>query len=104
MLLPYVFGAMGGGDVKLFAALGTFLGPWPTVQAFLYTLLAGGVLAVVVALQRRRLQETMHNAAALVASGGANARGDRAPDEQQPVRICASHRGRNVGGGARVLR
>ena len=73
MLLPYVFGAMGGGDLKLFAALGTFLGPRPTVQAFLYTLVAGGVLAVVVALQRRRLQETMHNAAALVASGGANA-------------------------------
>src|SRR5436190_5858074 len=73
MLLPYVFGAMGGGDLKLFAALGTFLGPRPTVQAFLYTLLAGGALAVVVALQRRRLQETMHNAAALVASGGANA-------------------------------
>ena len=72
MLLPYIFGAMGGGDVKLFAALGTFLGPWPTVQAFLYTLLAGGVLAVVVALQRRRLQETMRNAAALVQSGGEN--------------------------------
>ena len=46
MLLPYMFGAMGGGDVKLFAALGTFLGPWPTVQAFLYTLMAGGLLAV----------------------------------------------------------
>jgi prepilin peptidase CpaA len=73
MLLPYVFGAMGGGDLKLFAALGTFLGPRPTLQAFLYTLVAGGALAVVVALQRRRLQETMHNAAALVASGGANA-------------------------------
>jgi len=73
MLFPYVFGAMGGGDLKLFAALGTFLGPRPTLQAFLYTLVAGGVLAVVVALQRRRLQETMHNTAALVATGGANA-------------------------------
>jgi prepilin peptidase CpaA len=73
MLLPYVFGAMGGGDLKLFAALATFLGPGPTVQAFLYTLLAGGLLAVVVALQRRRFQETMQNAADLVTSGGANA-------------------------------
>lgn len=73
MLLPYLFGAMGGGDLKLFAALGTFLGPRPIVQAFLYTLLAGGILAVVVAFQRRRLQETMHNAAELVKSGGANA-------------------------------
>ena len=73
MLLPYLFGAMGGGDLKLFAALGTFLGPRPTLQAFLYTLLAGGILAVVVALQRRRLHETMQNAAELVKSGGANA-------------------------------
>jgi prepilin peptidase CpaA len=73
MLLPYLFGAMGGGDLKLFAALGTFLGPRPILQAFLYTLLAGGILAVVVALQRRRLQEAMQNAAELVTSGGANA-------------------------------
>jgi prepilin peptidase CpaA len=60
MLLPYVFGAMGGGDLKLFAALATFLGPGPTVQAFLYTLLAGGALA-------------MQNTAALVTTAGANA-------------------------------
>jgi prepilin peptidase CpaA len=73
MLPPYVFGAMGGGDLKLFAALGTFLGPRPTVQAFLYTLLAGGVLATVVALQRRRLRETVANAAVLVRTAGANA-------------------------------
>lgn len=73
MLLPYVFGAMGGGDVKLFAALGTFLGPWPTVQAFLYTLVAGGLLAVWVAMQRRRLRETVENAAVLVRTAGANA-------------------------------
>ena len=73
MLPAYVFGAMGGGDLKLFAALGTFLGPWPTVQAFLYTLLAGGVLAVVVALRRRRLKETIIDAAVLVRTAGANA-------------------------------
>ena len=42
MLPAYVFGAMGGGDLKLFAALGTFLGPRPTVAAFFYTLMVGG--------------------------------------------------------------
>ena len=95
MLPPYVFGAMGGGDVKLFAALGTFLGPWPTVQAFLYTLLAGGApggrgrAAAAPAAgndrQRRGPREDR----------GRERSGDRAPDEQQPVRICASHRGRD---------
>jgi prepilin peptidase CpaA len=73
MLPTYLFGAMGGGDLKLFAALGTFLGPKPTLLAFLYMLIAGGVLAVAVAVRRRRLQETMRNAAELVKSGGANA-------------------------------
>lgn len=73
MLPAYVFGAMGGGDLKLFAALGTFLGPRPTVAAFFYTLIVGGVVAVAVAIQRRRLRDTMANTATLVKSGGANA-------------------------------
>ena len=37
---------MGGGDVKLFAALGVWLGPAGTVDAALATAIAGGVLAV----------------------------------------------------------
>ena len=73
MLPAYVFGAMGGGDVKLFAATGTLLGPQLTLIAFVYTLIAGGVFAVVVALNRRRLSDTVRNAAALVRSGGAAA-------------------------------
>jgi prepilin peptidase CpaA len=73
MLPAYVFGAMGGGDLKLFAALGTFLGPRPTVAAFVYTLIVGGVLAVAVSLYRRRLRDTIANTAALVTTGGANA-------------------------------
>jgi prepilin peptidase CpaA len=73
MLPAYVFGAMGGGDVKLFAATGTLLGPQLTLIAFVYTLIAGGLFAVVVALNRRRLSDTFRNAAALVRSGGAAA-------------------------------
>jgi prepilin peptidase CpaA len=73
MLPAYVFGAMGGGDLKLFAALATFLGPRPTVAAFFYTLIVGGVLAVVVATQRRRLRDSIANTATLVKTGGANA-------------------------------
>jgi prepilin peptidase CpaA len=37
---------MGGGDVKLFAALGVWLGPSGTVDAALATAIAGGVLAI----------------------------------------------------------
>ena len=39
-------GATGAGDVKLFAAIGTLLGPVPMRTAFLYTAIAGGALAL----------------------------------------------------------
>ncbi len=72
MLPGHLIGATGAGDVKLFAAVGTLLGPTRTGMAFLYTAIAGGVLAVVIAVQRRRLRETMERAATLVRTGGAN--------------------------------
>ena len=71
MLPSYVIGATGGGDVKLLAALGTLLGPSAVVLAFFYSAIAGGALAVLVALWRRRLRTTMANTAALVATRGA---------------------------------
>ena len=72
MLPGHIVGATGAGDVKLFAALGTLLGPVGIVVAFVYTAIAGGVMAVCVALTRRRLQVTMARTAALVRTGGAN--------------------------------
>jgi prepilin peptidase CpaA len=45
-LPSYLFGALGGGDVKLMAAAGCFLGPWATVVAALAATVAGGVLAL----------------------------------------------------------
>jgi prepilin peptidase CpaA len=46
LVLPFVKGGMGGGDVKLLAAIGSILGFHPMVYAALYTALAGGILAV----------------------------------------------------------
>jgi prepilin peptidase CpaA len=73
MLPGHLFGATGAGDVKLFAAAGALLGPAATAAAFIYTALAGGVLAIAIACRRGRLQRTVHSAARLVASGAANA-------------------------------
>lgn len=59
MMLPgHLFGATGGGDVKLLAAFGMLLGPWTTMTAFLVTAMAGGVIAIAVAVQRQRLART----------------------------------------------
>jgi prepilin peptidase CpaA len=46
LLIPYLMGGMGGGDVKALAALGALLGPNQVFQAFFYIGLIGGVLAV----------------------------------------------------------
>ena len=72
MLPGHLIGATGAGDVKLLAAVGTLLGPSRIGMAFLYTAMAGGALAMVVALQRRRFGATMGRTAALVRTGGAN--------------------------------
>ena len=72
MLPGHVIGATGAGDVKLFAALGSFLGPKGIAVAFMYTALAGGALAVLVALQRSLLRVTFERVSTLLRTGGAN--------------------------------
>ena len=72
MLPGHVVGATGAGDVKLFAAMGTVLGPSGIAVAFFYTTIVGGVLALVVAINRRRLRDTVERTAAFVSTGGAN--------------------------------
>jgi prepilin peptidase CpaA len=72
MLPGHVIGATGAGDVKLFAALGTLLGPTRITVAFLYTALAGGLLVLIVAGRRRRLGATIERTAVLVRTGGRN--------------------------------
>jgi prepilin peptidase CpaA len=52
MLPAHIFGGLGAGDVKLFAAAGTLLGPGAMVPAFLITAIAGGALALAVSLSR----------------------------------------------------
>lgn len=73
MLPGYLFGATGAGDVKLLAAAGAWLGPALIGPAFLYTALAGGALALLVARRRRRLALTLEGTGRLVATGATNA-------------------------------
>jgi prepilin peptidase CpaA len=59
MMPGHLMGATGAGDVKLMASVGAILGIQLVVTAFLFTAIAGGVLAVAVALRRRRLTATL---------------------------------------------
>lgn len=51
----FALGAMGGGDAKLLAAMGAFVGSARLLSALLATGVAGGVLALAVAVGRRQL-------------------------------------------------
>jgi prepilin peptidase CpaA len=46
LILPYLWGGMGAGDVKALAALGAWLGPKLTIFLFCYMGIAGGVIAL----------------------------------------------------------
>jgi prepilin peptidase CpaA len=66
MFFPFfALGGMGAGDVKLVAALGAWLGPAATFWLVIYTLLAGGVIAVALTLPTGYLLTAVSNIAGL---------------------------------------
>ncbi len=65
MLPGWLLGGMGAGDVKLMAAAGAWLGPVGALYGVLFSLIAGGVFAAVVALRRGVLQRALFGAAVL---------------------------------------
>lgn len=71
MLPGYALGATGAGDVKLMAAVGAILGPALVLLAFICTAIAGGLLAIVIAVRRRRLAVTLAQTGRLVVAPGA---------------------------------
>jgi prepilin peptidase CpaA len=64
-LVFYLAGGMGAGDVKLIAAVGCLAGLTNTAYLLVLTALAGGVMAIGLALVRGRLKETLMNVGAL---------------------------------------
>jgi prepilin peptidase CpaA len=52
LFVPFALGGIGAGDVKLMAALGAWLGPADVMWLGMYTGVAGGVIALVVAVAK----------------------------------------------------
>ncbi len=65
-LVFYFAGGMGAGDVKLITAVGCLAG-WANLGSLLVlTAFAGGALAVMMAVRRGRVKETLRNVGALL--------------------------------------
>lgn len=57
LILPYLLGGMGAGDVKALAALGAWLGPQATLFLFCYMGIAGGLMSLAVLIWKGLLWE-----------------------------------------------
>lgn len=69
-LLFHLAGGMGGGDVKLITAVGCNAGLPLIGLLLLVTSLAGGAMAIALALYHRRLKQTLRNVCTLAAHHG----------------------------------
>lgn len=70
---PFALGGIGGGDVKMMGAAGSFLGPTLLAVALLLGVILGGGVAVASAMRRGRLRDTLRHTWAM-ASGAVLAR------------------------------
>jgi prepilin peptidase CpaA len=59
--IPFALGGLGAGDVKLMAALGAWLGPADALWLGVYTAMAGGAAALIVALANGYLRQALSN-------------------------------------------
>ena len=65
-LLLYLIRAMGAGDVKMMAAIGSIVGPRDWFGIFLITAMLGGIMALILVLARGRLKKTLFNLSFIV--------------------------------------
>lgn len=67
MFVIYLFGGMGAGDVKLFAAIGALIGAGLVLPTFVAVVITGGVLALVMTLWKGTTRETIYRVWAMFA-------------------------------------
>lgn len=59
--LPFMFGLMGAGDLKLMAAIGALKGFTFTVYALFAAGIAGGIMVIIYAIYKKQLLKTIIN-------------------------------------------
>ncbi|HJV46795.1 MAG TPA: prepilin peptidase [Bacillota bacterium] len=59
LLIPFLLGGMGAGDVKLLAAVGAIKGVTFVFYAFIFTSIIGGLLAIAILIYQKELIPAM---------------------------------------------
>jgi prepilin peptidase CpaA len=78
----------GGGDVKLFAGVGAWLGPVNVVAVFIVATIVAMVVAIIQAIATRRVKQVMRNTASM-AVGVIHS--EARVDENDPADYAARH-------------
>ncbi len=67
LLFPvYLLGGMGAGDVKLLSAVGALLGARQVFNSFIWSALAGGLMALIYMVVNRAFSQTFRNLRLLI--------------------------------------
>ncbi len=66
LIIPYLLGGMGAGDVKALAALGAWLGPGQTFSLFIYATMCGGLISLGMLLWQAVIRKKVLTEAALL--------------------------------------
>jgi len=83
--LVYRAGGMGGGDVKLFAAVGALLPPLASLHAVTYAFVVGGVWAILLLARKRRIAFSFGTALRLF---GSRLDARRTPLTREMTELC----------------
>lgn len=65
-LIPFILGGMGGGDVKMMAAIGTLMGWRFVLYTAVYAGLIGGVLVIIYLIYKKQLGATLKRALGII--------------------------------------
>ncbi|MFC4321747.1 A24 family peptidase [Litchfieldia salsa] len=68
LLIPFILGGMGAGDVKLMSAIGSLMGAMFIMKAFVYISIIGGVISLFLIIRNRGYLDTVKNVGIMVPS------------------------------------
>ena len=107
-LIPFfiliTIGGLGGGDMKLMAAIGAVAGRWEVVLATtVYALLIGALIAIVLMIKHRRVKLTLYRLVGIATTRGGAIKPDDLPGGPKVPFALAAALGAAIGGAEQML-